>query len=180
MEKDNEKNKRVIFSEMPKRKGKDIESLLEPLQGDIKSVSNDGSKPASERNSKTQITPREKNNALNSDREIDGRRDTEKFPFQLKNGVMDPSESFFDFENENFLTNEDYIRQQIVIKFLFQFTNETQTQKNVEKPVMQAGLRPTPGIIQPASKTQDIKRRNNVSGKIWILDISHVQDVRVI
>jgi len=165
MEKDNEKNKRVIFSEMPKRK--DIEILMEPLQEEARNAHTEENKPNSDRGSKTQTTPREQKNNNFSNRDLEGRRDSERFPFQLKNGVMDPTESFFDFENENFLTNEDYVKQQI-------------SQKIIDKPSIQGGLKFNPGTIQPLSKPQETTRRKgNVSGKIWILDVSNVENESV-
>lgn len=44
------------------------------------------------------------------------RNDTEKFPFQLNHGAMDPTESFFDFENEKFVNMDEYARVKIFLK----------------------------------------------------------------
>ena len=38
------------------------------------------------------------------------KRDDDSFPFQVKREAMDPTESFFDFEGENYITNDDYLK----------------------------------------------------------------------
>jgi len=141
-QKDSEKHRKIIFGEMPQRKGKDLEILLDPLQAsDISPINAGGRTSKTEGNYSTHINsdrfqqdkPQQqppkpqfdlKFNKGSEENITDslGRINSERFPYQLKNGVLDPTESFFDFENENFVTTDTSIRRTVIFRFYTGFS----------------------------------------------------------